>query len=324
MTLNAAQNDGGQRGRASPDLIFADPARLFLERSRRFAALSEGHSLAGWLSFLGRLTRIQHEILQEYPALHRPDEGALAFAREHCLPPIAASSWPRDPSWRQALASLARTLVPHAPPPAQKTLKRIQTMDGAALEAIADRVLRVEFDGPDRDCLPFVAAALQVHWTTLAAGIEQRAVTPLDTQRVCPCCGFLPVAGVVRMDGEVAKLRYLHCGLCNTEWHLERVTCAACRDSNGVAYRYIEGSDGTVRAETCDACKSYLKMFYREKSPEADPVADDLATLALDMLVDEAGYDRMSPNLLFVPCRTTGLHGCDGSGVSEPGPTVHR
>ena len=31
-----------------------------------------------------------------------------------------------------------------------------------------------------------------------------------------------------------------------------------------------------VRAETCDACKSYLKIVYREKSPQADPVADDL------------------------------------------------
>ena len=32
-----------------------------------------------------------------------------------------------------------------------------------------------------------------------------------------------------------------------------------------------------------------------------DPVADDLATLALDILVDEAGYTRAGPNLLLVP-----------------------
>ena len=66
---------------------------------------------------------------------------------------------------------------------------------------------------------------------------------------------------------------------------------------------HIPGA-GHVRAETCDACKSYLKILYREKSPEADPVADDLATLALNLLVDEAGYDRMSPNLLFAPWRS--------------------
>jgi FdhE protein len=288
-----------------PVLILPDPSRIFLDRSQRFAALAEGHSLAGWLSFLGRLTLAQHALLQEYPSLPLPDETAMAFARDHRVPSIAAPSWPRDPFWRQALAALAHTLIPHAPSPAQETLKRIQATEGTALEAIADRVLRVEFDGPDRDFLPFVAAALQVHWTALAAGLDRTKVAPLDTPGVCPCCGFLPVAGVLRMAGEVAKLRYLHCGLCNTEWHLARVTCAACHDSNRIAYRYIEGCNGTVRAETCDACKRYLKMLYREKSPEADPVADDLATLTLDLLVDEAGYDRMSPNLLFAPCRDT-------------------
>jgi FdhE protein len=311
MIRDATLNNGGQRGAASPDLILPDPVHLFLDRSRRFAALAEGHSLADWLSFLGRLTEIQHKLLQEYPSLPLPDEGTLAFARDHRRPPIAAPSWPRDPAWRQALASLARTLAPHAPPPAQNILKRLQAMDNAALEAIADRVLRVEFGASDQDFLPFVAAVLQLHWTALAAGLDRTKIAPLDMPGVCPCCGFLPVAGVVRIDGEVAKLRYLHCGLCNTEWHLERVTCAACHDSSRIAYHYIEGGDGTVRAETCDACKCYLKILYREKSPEADPVADDLATLALDLLVDEAGYGRTSPNLLFTPCRNTGWHGCD-------------
>ena len=32
-----------------------------------------------------------------------------------------------------------------------------------------------------------------------------------------------------------------------------------------------------------------------------DPTADDLATLALDLLVDEQGYARSGPNLLFHP-----------------------
>jgi len=57
---------------------------------------------------------------------------------------------------------------------------------------------------------------------------------------------------------------------------------------------------GAVRAETCEACKSYLKIVYSEKDA-VDPVADDLATLALDILVDEAGYSRSGPNLLLAP-----------------------
>jgi FdhE protein len=38
----------------------------------------------------------------------------------------------------------------------------------------------------------------------------------------------------------------------------------------------------------------------QEKAPSVDPVADDLATLALDLLVDEAGYSRSGPNLLLL------------------------
>ncbi len=169
------------------------------------------------------------------------------------------------------------------------------------METLADRVLRVELEGEGAEYLPFVAAALQVHSTALAARLDRKAIAPRDVTGTCPCCGFLPVAGIVRTDGQPTRLRYLHCALCNTEWHLPRVTCAACRDSNRIAYFHIEGSDESVRAETCDVCRSYLKIVYREKSPQADPVADDLATLALDLLVEEAGYDRLGPNLLFVP-----------------------
>ncbi|MGD0660675.1 MAG: formate dehydrogenase accessory protein FdhE [Syntrophorhabdales bacterium] len=163
----------------------------------------------------------------------------------------------------------------------------------------------VDLDGPDAAYLPFVAAALQVHWTALAAGLDSTKIAPPGTPDVCPVCGFPPVAGVVRTDGEKARLRYLHCGLCNTEWHVVRVTCAACRESGRIAYYHVEGSDGSIRAETCEACRSYLKIVYREKSPEADPVADDLATLALDLAVEEAGYVSIGLNLLSAPSRGT-------------------
>lgn len=301
--MAATPHDHGQPGSLFPVLILPDPSRIFLDRSRRFTALAEGHALGDWLSFLGRLTRVQHELLRNYPRLPRPDRKVLAFAREHHLPPIPASSGVRDPSWRQTLVDLARELAPHAAGPARETLERLQRLDAATLEALADRVPRIEPEGRDAEFFPFVAAALQVYWTALAASLDWTEAAPLESTGTCPCCGFLPVAGIVRTDGEVAKLRYLHCALCNTEWHLVRVACSSCRDSNHIAYYHIEGGDESVRAETCDACRSYLKIIYREKSPRGDPVADDLATLALDLLVQEAGYDRPCPNLLLAPFR---------------------
>ena len=103
----------------------------------------------------------------------------------------------------------------------------------------------------------------------------------------------------MRTGATVNNLRYLHCALCNTEWNLSRAICTTCNTDKGVALQELEGSNGAVRAETCDSCHTYLKMVYQEKDPYVDPVADDLATLALDILVDEAGYARSGPNLLL-------------------------
>ena len=220
------------------------------------------------------------------------------------MPPLPAQSWPRDPAWRTGLQQIIAAVTPAAPEPARKDLARLAAFDAERVEALAERVLHTELYGDDAALLPYVAAALQVLWTAGAARLGVAEIAALDVPGVCPCCGFLPVASVVRGGGEVANLRYLHCALCNTEWNLVRVKCTACDATEGVSYRHLEaeglkGADA-VRAETCDSCKSYLKIVYQEKAP-VDPVADDLATLALDILVDEAGYARSGPNLLLVP-----------------------
>ena len=49
---------------------------------------------------------------------------------------------------------------------------------------------------------------------------------------------------------------------------------------------------GAVKAETCGECKGYVKVLYRDKDRALDPIADDVATLALDLLVRELGFTR--------------------------------
>ena len=88
------------------------------------------------------------------------------------------------------------------------------------------------------------------------------------------------MASIVRIGGAEQGLRYLHCSLCDTEWHLARVQCSNFSNTTDL---------------------SYLKQVYMTRAPEADPVADDLATLTLDMLMAERDYLRSGPNLLFVP-----------------------
>ena len=291
---------------SEPPAVIIPDADVFSNRAGRFKQLAEGHSLGDWLGFLAALSSAQHEALQTLPALALPAVDQLQQAREHRMPPLPAQSWPRDPVWHDILKQLAVTIAPLAPETAQPDLARIATLSAEKMEELAERVLHTELYGDDAAILPYVGAALQVLWTGLAqrVGAGPSGITPLDVPGVCPCCGFLPVASIVKTVGETANLRFLHCALCNTEWNLVRVKCPACDATEGVSYRQLEGEGAknpdAMRAETCDSCKSYLKIAYTEKGG-VDPVADDLATLALDILVDEAGYARAGPNLLLVP-----------------------
>ncbi len=273
---------------------------IFAARADRFATLAAGHSLGDWLLFLGQLSRAQHDALQALPAPPLPDAATLAQALSHGMPPLNASVPARPACWRDVLRRLAMTLDPDAPDAARNTLAHLAAADDAQLEKLADTLLAGTPDTADSAALLVVAAALQVVFTAQAGQLVASQVLKLDTPGVCPCCGSPPVASIVRLGAAINNLRYLHCSLCNTEWNVPRAVCTACDSDKGVALHEVEGSNGAVRAETCDSCKSYLKIVYQEKNPNVDPVADDLATLALDMLVDEAGYQRSGPNLLLI------------------------
>jgi FdhE protein len=83
-------------------------------------------------------------------------------------------------------------------------------------------------------------------------------------------------------------------------WNYVRAMCITCGDARTLSLKGIEGDPGLVKAETCDACRTYAKMLYQTKDMQADPYADDLATLALDVMVAEAGWSRHAPNPLLL------------------------
>jgi FdhE protein len=122
----------------------------------------------------------------------------------------------------------------------------------------------------------------------------------MDAANLCPACASPPVASIVRIGGVEQGARYLNCSLCETQWHMVRVKCSNCESTKGISYYGIEGKSPAVKAETCDECGAYLKIAYMEKDPFVDPVADDLATLTLDLMMDEAGKSRSGPNLFLL------------------------
>jgi Protein involved in formate dehydrogenase formation len=57
---------------------------------------------------------------------------------------------------------------------------------------------------------------------------------------------------------------------------------------------------GYVKAETCDKCRGYVKILYQVQDPALEPLADDVATLGLDMLMAEDGWKRGGQNPLLM------------------------
>jgi FdhE protein len=252
----------------------------FRRRGERLAELAPGHAAGDFLAFVGALAAAQAEVAGQ---LRLPPRAGLPAAR-----PLDVGR-PPPPEWREALALLARRLAGAAmPDAARQALASLERRGAAELDALAGRFLRGDLAAADVGPAVFVGAGLQVAYACLAAGLPREAVARGEDAG-CPVCGFPPVVGIVLPED---KVRYLVCGLCASTWHLTRVQCAVCRSGEKVGYLALEGVDGPAKAETCESCHAYTKLLYLEKALQLEPFADDLATLALDLLVAERGYLR--------------------------------
>jgi FdhE protein len=294
-----------------PHVVLPTDAQQFAQRARRFEHLARDHALGPLLRAMAHVAQAQQQAYAANAATPVA-EALLEQSREHGMPPLSYQH-ERDPSWLKDLDAIAEALASCGEAVLQEAAQKLKALDTAGREAIADAVFGGGIAGDDAEThallSPLVGAALQVWWTRQAASLKPEDVGLVGASTVCPCCGSRPTASVVEAGGQQANLRYLHCSLCATQWHMVRVTCTVCESAKDIAYYSLNGKDAEgpstkiafARAEACDHCHSYLKIFTREKEPMMDVLADDLATLTLDMLVDEAGYLRSGPNLLFSP-----------------------
>lgn len=137
----------------------------------------------------------------------------------------------------------------------------------------------------------FAAAAFQLHLTRLAATLPAAGVTPLATGH-CPACGGKPVTSSVIANETIENVRYCTCASCATQWNEVRIKCMGCGSTKGIAYRSVETHEATVKAECCTECRSWLKILYQTKNPSLDPVADDVGSLGLDLMMRDTGLTR--------------------------------
>jgi FdhE protein len=127
------------------------------------------------------------------------------------------------------------------------------------------------------------------------AGSRASAAVPAR----CPHCSAPPAAGVLRDDPEAQALRrFLACARCALEWEFPRVVCPDCGEERPEKLpRFAESATPWIRVEACETCRSYLKSVDLSKEPAAEPLVDELASLALDLAARSRGFTKRRPNL---------------------------
>jgi FdhE protein len=290
---------------------------VFAARALRLRQLAAGHAMRDYLLFLAELAEAQHRQSVVATPVQCPTQDQIEAAANAGLPLLPAETWPRDAAWRDGLRALLRDLATHlAAGPAKETVERLAGATDEHLEVQAARLLSGVMLGLDLASAPLVAAGLQLHWARLVWQTEAGADSKLapfgriDSQVICPCCGSRPVAGITRLGAEGSGARYLACGLCATQWHYVRIKCSHCEGTKGISLQSLllagesEGDakrgEPAVEVECCGECGHYLKLVHQERDHDVEPVADDLASLTLDLLVAESDLQRVGANLLLL------------------------
>lgn len=278
-----------------PFVRLPDPATLFALRAHRFHSLATEHQLGPYLNFLGQLSGIQHNLQDDLPAPDMPAAQALARAREYAMPPLDRSRFTADEAFDTTLDRLfAQAKDMDMPDAARAALERAATASEGHRAAMIGAVLADRIPVEALADHLYVAAALQVHVARMAARLEPKSLVPVG-DGACPCCGGPPVASLVVGWEDAHNTRYCVCSLCATSWNYVRIKCTLCGETGGIGYQHVE-HDKQIRAETCENCHGYVKIMQQVANPALDPVADDVASLALDLLVRDLGYRRGAVN----------------------------
>jgi FdhE protein len=277
--------------------VLPDPASLFLGRSKRLEALAPKHELEPYLRFLAALTRAQHEAQPELERATLPSFERIGQALEYGMPPVSRTLFEADETALTTIERVCVRLADAKVPP--QTAAALAAVRGATTEERRVMIAAALADtAPAEQDLArrvLVLAGLQVHFARMASMLEAGDLKPVAAS-ACPVCGSAPMTSSVVGWPGAHNTRYCTCSLCGTMWNVVRVTCLLCSSTDGISYRAIEGRPDTVKAETCDKCRGYVKILYQVKDPALEALADDVATLGLDIMLAEEGWRRGGQN----------------------------
>lgn len=275
--------------------VLPDPISLFRNRSARLRSLAPEHPLESYLNFAADVTEAQHDIQAGLAEAELPSADQISQALAHGMPPLSGDILEPGNSAVATLTSLLAALREKDIP--QETARAIKSLIEVSSELKVQRIGGALKDLPADDVAErvLVLAAMQVHFARLAAMLKADDLQPV-ADGICPVCGSAPMTSAVVGWPGAHNTRYCACSLCGSMWNVVRIKCVLCSSTEGIGYEAIEGQTDTVKAETCDKCHRYVKVLYQVKDHLLDPLADDIATLGLDMLLAGGDWKRGGQN----------------------------
>jgi len=274
-----------------PLVHLPDPQALFAARAGRFDFLA-GHNanLAPYLRFLAAICRAQAQLAAELPAPAPLPDATIEQARAARMPPLDRQAL-RAPLAQALAALLPRLEAVEMPEPARLALAALAAAEDADRDWVIGNVLSDSIPADSIAPHVFAAAALQVVASLHAAALPGDRLVAIRTG-TCPACGGRPVASLVTENIGAEGARYCACATCQVLWNEVRVKCTCCGSTKGITYRSVETEEATVKAECCRECGQWVKILYQNKNPTLEVVADDVASLSLDLMMRETEWRR--------------------------------
>lgn len=275
----------------TPFVLRQEPVQLFRTRALRFRFLAQTSDLASYLEFLADLTDIQATLAQQLPVPEPASAEQLTRAAQARLPLIDRASLAEDQSLHACLDALIEAAVPIAmPDPARQALNALRQADADDRCWLLANVLADTIPEDSVAHHVFVAAAVQLHMAQRSFSLPAGALQPVATG-VCPACGGRPVTSSVIGLRDIENVRYASCSCCATQWNEVRIKCLCCGSTKGISYRSADAEDATVKAEVCGECDHWVKVLYQVRNASLEPVADDVGSMGLDILMkNETSY----------------------------------
>ncbi len=106
----------------------------------------------------------------------------------------------------------------------------------------------------------------------------------------CYICGA--DASLAELVGNQQERR-LRCVRCGADWNVRRLVCVHCgnEDHRTLSYLYPDDMREQYQIQVCNQCKRHLKVIASfESIPPEQVIVQDLATLHLDLIAQQHGY----------------------------------